>query len=41
MGQVPIEFAPQNAGQWALHRHNIYYAEAGMVSLGACRAAHV
>ncbi|HEX6581400.1 MAG TPA: multicopper oxidase domain-containing protein, partial [Actinomycetota bacterium] len=30
-GQVAVEFIADNPGQWALHCHNIYHAEAGMV----------
>lgn len=30
-GRVTVEFLADNPGQWALHCHNIYHAEAGMV----------
>ncbi|MFP5252200.1 MAG: multicopper oxidase family protein [Actinomycetes bacterium] len=30
MGKVTVEFVADNPGQWALHCHNIYHAEAGM-----------
>jgi len=33
MGQVTLEFDADNPGQWLLHCHNIYHAEAGMVTV--------
>lgn len=33
MGKVTVEFDAENPGQWALHCHNIYHAEAGMVTV--------
>ena len=33
MGSVTVEFTADNPGQWALHCHNIYHAEAGMVTV--------
>lgn len=30
MGAVTVEFVADNPGQWALHCHNVYHAEAGM-----------
>lgn len=33
MGKVTVEFVAENPGQWALHCHNIYHAEAGMVTV--------
>ena len=33
MGRLTVEFAADNPGQWALHCHNIYHAEAGMVTV--------
>ena len=30
-GQLPIELDADNAGDWMIHRHNIYHAEAGMM----------
>ena len=33
MSQVTIEFIADNPGQWALHCHNIYHAEVGMVTV--------
>jgi FtsP/CotA-like multicopper oxidase with cupredoxin domain len=33
MGTVTVEFVADNPGQWALHCHNIYHAEAGMVTV--------
>lgn len=32
MGTVTIEFDADNPGQWMLHCHNIYHAEAGMMT---------
>lgn len=31
MEQLPIELDADNAGDWAIHCHNIYHAEAGMM----------
>ena len=33
MGRVTVELAADNPGQWALHCHNIYHAEVGMVTV--------
>jgi len=33
MGTVSVELDADNPGQWALHCHNIYHAEAGMVTV--------
>ena len=33
MGRVTVELDADNPGQWALHCHNIYHAEAGMVTV--------
>lgn len=33
MGTVTVDFVADNPGQWALHCHNIYHAEAGMVTV--------
>lgn len=33
MGTVTVELDADNPGQWALHCHNIYHAEAGMVTV--------
>lgn len=35
---VPIEFDADNPGQWAVHCHNIYHAEAGMMTMFGYRA---
>lgn len=35
---VPIEFDADNPGLWAVHCHNIYHAEAGMMTMFAYRA---
>lgn len=32
MGRVVVEFDADNPGQWMLHCHNIYHAEAGMMT---------
>lgn len=31
MGQVAIDWLPDNPGDWAFHCHNLYHAEAGMM----------
>lgn len=33
MSKVTLDFIADNPGQWALHCHNIYHAEAGMVTV--------
>ncbi len=33
MGTVTVDFVADNPGQWALHCHNIYHAEAGMLTV--------
>lgn len=33
MGTVTVDFDADNPGQWMLHCHNIYHAEAGMVTV--------
>ena len=33
MSKVTIEFIADNPGQWALHCHNIYHAESGMLTI--------
>ena len=33
METVVVEFDADNPGAWALHCHNIYHAEAGMVTV--------
>jgi len=33
MGTVTVEFVADNPGQWLLHCHNIYHAEAGMATV--------
>ena len=32
MGTVTVDFVADNPGQWAFHCHNIYHAEAGMLT---------
>lgn len=33
MGSATVQFKANNPGQWAFHCHNIYHAEAGMMTL--------
>lgn len=33
MGTVTVDFVADNPGQWALHCHNTYHAEAGMMTV--------
>ena len=33
MAQVAVDFVADNPGQWALHCHNVYHAEAGMMTV--------
>jgi FtsP/CotA-like multicopper oxidase with cupredoxin domain len=33
VGAVTVEFIADNPGQWALHCHNIYHAEAGLMTV--------
>ncbi|MEO8330349.1 MAG: multicopper oxidase domain-containing protein, partial [Candidatus Nanopelagicales bacterium] len=32
MGAVDVDFAADNPGQWMVHCHNAYHAEAGMMT---------
>ncbi|MEU7399234.1 MULTISPECIES: multicopper oxidase domain-containing protein [Streptomyces] len=33
MSRITVELDANNPGQWALHCHNIYHAEAGMLTM--------
>ena len=32
MGAAQVDFAADNPGQWMVHCHNTYHAEAGMMT---------
>jgi FtsP/CotA-like multicopper oxidase with cupredoxin domain len=32
MGAAEVDFAADNPGQWMIHCHNAYHAEAGMMT---------